>query len=36
MVDYLLRQIQTPIVPANLSDIPKMVHKNIDTSWQGW
>jgi len=36
MVDYLLQQTQTPVVPANLSDISKMVHKNIDTSWQGW
>jgi [lysine-biosynthesis-protein LysW]--L-2-aminoadipate ligase len=36
MVDYLLGQVQTSAIPANLSDISKLVTKNIDTSWQGW
>jgi len=36
MVDYLLEQTQTSAIPTNLSDISKMVTKNIDTSWQGW
>ena len=36
MVDYLLEQPHASAIPTNLSDISKMVTKNIDTSWQGW
>jgi [lysine-biosynthesis-protein LysW]--L-2-aminoadipate ligase len=36
MVDYVLEQSRSSVIPTNLSDISEMAANNIDTSWQGW